>query len=305
MRCFLSLWLMFLEVTVCNPSAPFFRSSKTATSATPPAMSGKGELSNQQLQTAQTAAFQQAGVQALYSAGQSQWFEEQRNKKRGPPSTLGITSSGLTTPQEQQAEEDTEMRVDSAAASTGVPQAGEAPKPLLQGFEIEAAAAYELTAIQAGVDVQNQEQYQQWAQGPITTRQVLDTIRAYHTGVIRTEMRQLVFQIEGVVKKLNDAILRQHDNLRWLTTESRQEQKRACALQVLLNGFDTSMPAEERLFMINWMFEQVDYFRSYLKFRGFNVDNTESSYVFSECSAGRPGYSSKWCGSQPHHDHYF
>ena len=180
------------------------------------------------------------------------------------------------------------MRDAAPAASSAGAQASEDTKPLLQVFEIEAAAAYELTAIQAGVDVQNKEQYQQWAQGQITTRQqVLDTIRAYHTGVIRTEMRQLVFQIEGVVKKLNDAVLRQHDNLRWLTTESRQEQKRMCALQVLLNGFDTQMPAEERLFMINWIFEQIDYFRSYLKLRGFNLDNPESSYVFLCCRETR------------------
>ena len=114
------------------------------------------------------------------------------SKKRGPPSTLGITSSGLTTPQEHQEQDDTEMRDAAPAASSAGAQASEDTKPLLQVFEIEAAAAYELTAIQAGVDVQNKEQYQQWAQGQITTRQqVLDTIRAYHTGVIRTEMRQL------------------------------------------------------------------------------------------------------------------
>ena len=286
---FFNLWFLIVEVFGYNPSAPFFRSSEEALPATPPAMAGKGELSTQQLQAAQATAFQQAGVEALYSAGQTQWFEDQRSKKRGPPSTLGITSSGLTTPQEHQEQDDTEMRDAAPAASSAGAQASEDTKPLLQVFEIEAAAAYELTAIQAGVDVQNKEKYQQWAQGQITTsQQVLDTIRAYHTGVIRTEMRQLVFQIEGVVKKLNDAVLRQHDNLRWLTTESRQEQKRVCALQVLLNGFDTQMPAEERLFMINWMFEQIDYFRSYLKLRGFNLENPESSYVFLNVLQGDP-----------------
>ena len=211
-------------------------------------------------------------------------------RKEDPPSTLGITSSGLATPQEAVETEDTEMNDATPAANRmEAPQAEASSKQLLQGFEIDASAAFELTAIQAGVDARNQEAFRQWSQAQITTRQeVLDTIRAYHTGVIRTEMQQLVFQIEGVVKKLNDAILRQHDNLRWLTTESRQEQKKVCGLQVLLNGFDPAMNPEERLFMICWMFEQIDYFRNYLKMRAFNVDNADSNYVFLNVLQGDP-----------------
>ena len=113
---------------------------------------------------------------------------------------------------------------------------------------------------------------QAWLQGPITTRQeVLETVRAYHTGVIRTEIQQMVMQVERVVKGLNDRILRQHDHLRWLTTDSRMDQKKLCGVQVLLNGFDSKIGPEERLFMISWMFEPVEYFRSYLKLRDYNT----------------------------------
>ena len=82
---FFNLWFLIVEVSGYNPSAPFFRSSKEALPATPPAMAGKGELSTQQLQAAQATAFQQAGVEALYSAGQTQWFEDQPAKSVALP----------------------------------------------------------------------------------------------------------------------------------------------------------------------------------------------------------------------------
>ena len=91
-----------------------------------------------------------------------------------------------------------------------------------------------------------------------------------------------------MVKGLNDRILRQHDHLRWLTTESRMDQKKLCGVQVLLNGFDSKMGPEERLFMISWMFEQVEYFRSYLKLRDYNTESPTANYVFLNVLQSEP-----------------
>ena len=156
---------------------------------------------------------------------------------------------------------------------TEAPMAGAAQQTLIQPFHIDQPTSYELTAMQAGVDARDPQQMETWLQGPITTRQeLLETVRAYHTSVIRTKMRQMVMQVEMMVQSLNDRLLRQHDHLRWLTTESRMDQKKLCGLQVLLNGFDTKMTPAERLYMISWMFEQVDYFRSYLWTRGYDTE---------------------------------
>ena len=161
------------------------------------------------------------------------------------------------------------------ATRTEAPAGGSTQDRLIQPFDVDQPTSYELTAIQAGVDARDPGQMQAWLQGPITTRQeVLETVRAYHTGVIRTEIQQMVMQVETVVKGLNDRILRQHDHLRWLTTGSRMDQKKLCGVQVLLNRFDTKMGPE------GWMFEQVEYFRSYLKLRDYNTESPTANYVF-------------------------
>ena len=284
-----------------NTSASFVEGGHRAILATPPAvMSAPSEIPSHQLMASQQAAFHQAGVSALYETKHQSWFEEQRARKRGPPSTYGITSSGLTTPHAEGGED---MQVDSgeAAPRTEAPATGSAQtQPLLQPFEVDQNTSIELTAIQQGVNIQDKAQMDQWLQAPITTRQqVLETVRAYHTGVIRTEMQQLVMQVESVVKGLNDRILRQRDHLRWLTSESRADQKRICGLQVLLNGFDNKMNPEERLYMICWMFEQVEFFRSYLKLRAYDTEGVNANYVFLnilQCDPATPpsgdGYSS-------------
>ena len=164
---------------------------------------------------------------------------------------------------------------------TEAPMAGAAQQTLIQPFDIDQPTSYDLTAMQAGVDARDPQQMETWLQGPTTTRQeMLEAVRAYHTGVIRTEMRQMVMQVETVVQSLNDRLLRQHDHLRWLTTESRMDQKKLRGLQVLLNGFDTKMTPEERLYMISWMFEQVDYFHSYLRMRGYDTEAEDANYVY-------------------------
>ena len=175
------------------------------------------------------------------------------------------------------------------ATRTEAPAGGSTQDRLIQPFDVDQPASYELTAIQAGVDARDPAQMQTWLQGPITTRQeVLETVRAYHTGVIRTEIQQMVMQVETVVKGLNDRLLRQHEHLRWLTTESRMDQKKLCGVQVLLNGFDAKMGPEERLYMISWMFEQVEYFPSYLKLLAYDTESPTANYVFLNVLQSEP-----------------
>ena len=132
--------ILFNEV-VClygKTSASFLGGGSRAILATPPAvMSAPSEIPSHQLMATQQAAFHQAGVSALYETKHQSWFEEQRARKRGPPSTYGITSSGLTTPQAEGGED---MQVDSgeAAPRTEAPATGSAQaQPLLQPFEVD------------------------------------------------------------------------------------------------------------------------------------------------------------------------
>ena len=193
------------------------------------AMSEQQELTAQQLQQSAATAWVQTGAQALYATTQQQWFEQNRSRKRGPLSTHGISSSGLTTPAEHT--EDTEM---AGAETTPPPQpAQEQPHNLIQPLGVEKDAAYSITASQMGVNAQDPQSYSSWMQARLTTRQeVLDTIRACHTTVIRSEIQNVVLQVEGIIKQLDDKLLRTHDNLQWLASESRQDQKKLSALQV-------------------------------------------------------------------------
>ena len=109
-----------------------------ATPLDPMAASGS-EIPGQQLQEAQQTAFHQAGVAALYQTKQQSWFEEQHVKKRGPPSTVGITSSGLTTPQE-------DVHMENAEATrTEAPAGGSTQDRLIQPFDVDQPTSYELT----------------------------------------------------------------------------------------------------------------------------------------------------------------
>ena len=190
------------------------------------AMSEPSELTAQQLQQSASAAWAQTGAQALYATTQQQWFEQNRTRKCGPPSTHGISRSGLTTPAEHT--EDTEMA--GAETTPQPPQSQEQPQSLIQPLGVEKDAAYAITASQMGVNAQDPQSYSSWMQTKITTlttrQEVLDTIRAYHTTVIRSEIQNVVLQVEGIIKQLGDKLLRTHDNLQWLASELRQDQKK-------------------------------------------------------------------------------
>ena len=255
------------------------------------------ELSAQQLRVSAATAWETTGAGALYATSQREWFEANRNRKRGPPSTHGISSSGLTTPAEPQEGEDAEM----AGCETTPPPAQQAASGsgnLIQPLGVEKDAAYSITASQMGVNVQDPSSYSSWMQQRVSTRQeVLDTIRAYHTTVIRSEIQNVVLQVEGIIKQLDDKVLRTHDNLQWLASECRQDQKKLSGVQVITTGWSPDMSPEDRLFMLCWMFEQVEYFRTYLQHRAYKLEGTDTPYVWLnilQCDPATPSAGEKF-----------
>ena len=228
--------------------------------------------------------------QPVFSAVQNLWFESRRVGKRGPPSTAGFSSTGLTTPPGG-AEAHGDAPMSDAAAGSADPVT-----PLFQPLHYDDASSVALTAAQTGVDVNNKEALENWLDEPVGTRRaVLETVRAYHVGVIRGEMYNLIAQVEGVIKSLDDRLLQQQQDLHWLTSECRTEQKRVSGLQVLLTGWDPKMTPEERHFMINWMMQQVEFFRAWLGRRG--VKDFKPEHVFYnvlQADPATPPSGSQW-----------
>ena len=203
-----------------------------------------------------------------FSASQTLWFEQRRALKRGPPTPA---VSAAATPH-------TDASMGGAEASSTPTQSPE--QSLFQPVTVDADLAYSMTAAQSGVDINNPNKIQQWLQQPVPTRaEVLQTVRAYHIGVIRPELYNFVAQIEAVISALDDRVLRQNVNLQWMQSENRQMQKQASGLMVLLTGFDSESSPSDRLYMINWMLQQVDHIRAFLNQRGYQGDNYDLYYL--------------------------
>ena len=226
----------------------------------------------------------------VYAASQSLWFSTRRAQKRGPPSTAGFSSTGLDTPME-----DVTTEAGGAEASSATPPPA-ATTRLFQPVPFDDEASVALTAAESGVNANDPGAVQQWLDAPVTTRRdVFQTVRAYHTSVIRNEMYNLVTQVESVIRNLDDRIIRQQADLTWLTSECRAEQKRQSGLQVLLTGWDPDMSPEDRHFMICWMMQQVEFFRVWLQRRG--VQDTDPEHVFYhvlQVDPATPPSGSRW-----------
>ena len=243
-------------------SSCLFRLSRVLTVAllatTPSAMSEQEQRQRElQIAVSQYRNQQNETRTNVYSAARDLWFNQRR--KRAPPTPA---SSSLATPQEDQ-----EMGEPEAAALATPHQEVGLP------ITLDANAALTATAAHATVDVKNPQALQQWLDEPVgTRRQVLDTVSQYHAGVIRTEMYNLMTQVVSVVKRLDNRLLRQQDNLQWLTTE----QKKASGLRILLIGWDPTMSPEDRHVVVAWMFQQVQFIRTWSEHRGFtNLDQDQ------------------------------
>ena len=81
-------------------------------------------------------------------------------------------------------------------------------------------------------------------QAPVTTRQdVLQTLRNYHAAVIRPEVYHMIAQVENIIGKLDDRMLKLQDDMSWLASENRAAQKREAGLIVVLSKDGTSSRA--------------------------------------------------------------
>ena len=118
---------------------------------------------------------------------------------------------------------------------------------LFHATNLDTNTALTVTAAHAGIDVNNPQALQQWLDELVgSRRQALDSVRLYHTGVIRTEMYNLITQVEPVVVKR------------------------------LVTGWDPTMSSEDRHFMQSWLFQQVQFIRTWCEHRGLtNLDQDQ------------------------------
>ncbi|CAE7421778.1 unnamed protein product [Symbiodinium natans] len=95
---------------------------------------------------------------------------------------------------------------------------------------------------------------------------------------------------------LDDRLLRQSKELAWMASENRALQKQSAALMVILTGWDTSMSPSERLFMVNWMLEQITHVQAFLQQRGWANFDGEYKYlnVLSADPSTPPAGAQKW-----------
>ena len=213
-------WFIFCRI--------FLRLSQVeALLATTP--SGAMSVNEQAMEVARQANHQysqQAVVvgQPAYQAAQQMFWEQRR--KRGPP-TPAFSSTGLATPAAETAAGAAERAepntVPPPPQSTTTPGTG-----LFQPVVLDTDVAYQTTANSMGVDVRDQTAMENWLGETITTRvQVLQTIRHYHTAVIRPELYNLINQVETTLLNFDDRLLRQNRELQWLCSDNRAEQRRA------------------------------------------------------------------------------
>ena len=203
----------------------------------------------------------------LHGSMAEQWSVARRATKRGPPSTPAASSAA--TPRGELADSDAKM-TDGPASSTD--------RPLFNPVAMDTDSAYQLTAAEYGVDINNQAAMKTWMGAPIPNRaELLATLRAYHTAVIRPELYNLIAQVEAAFQCMDDRLFQQSRELHWMAAENRQSQKAQSALTVITSGWDPSMSPDDRLYQLNWMISQVDSIRSFLQMRG--LLGTDQSYA--------------------------
>ncbi|CAE7246061.1 unnamed protein product [Symbiodinium natans] len=224
-----------------------------------------------------------------YAASQQLFFEQRRVAKRGPP-TPAFSSTGLATPTG-------DTFGPTAPTASGSTPPAKQDTGLFQPMHYQQETAFVATAHSAGVNANNPTDMALWMKETISTRaQVLDTIRHYHTAVIRPELYNLINQVEAALVSLDDRLLRQSKELAWMASENRALQKQSAALMVILTGWDTSMSPSERLFMVNWMLEQITHVQAFLQQRGWANFDGEYKYlnVLSADPSTPPAGAQKW-----------
>ena len=241
------------------------------------AMSGRDSGLGAELSQAyrRLEAQRQATQHDVYSAGQDMWFDARRAAKRGPPSTLASTVQSHATPPSDQVMEAAERDAIVEEGVRDLPTERRTPSSLFQPMPIETDVAYQMTAAQRGVDINDVGAMQAYMATPLLTRsEVLQTIRDYHIGVLRPEIFNLITQVENVIGKLDDKILKTQESLQWLASDNRQQQKKESAMLVVTSGWDKTLAPTDRLFQINWMLEQLEYIKQFIHQRVYNASDS-------------------------------
>ena len=240
--------------TQSNPTCAFYTKSKAAMN------------SDLQLAMKQLAAERQSqdAIPAHYAL-QQQWFEHRASRKRAAPTPQ---ETPIGTPHPEMVDETMEPPPSQAVT---------APMSLFQPIVIQEEAAAGLTAASAAeIDPQDVQAVKQYFSQAVASRaEVFQIVRGYHLGVIRPELYNLVVQVESVVQGLDDRLLRQQQDTSWLLQDSRQAQKQACGLQLLLSGFENKMTPNDRLYQIDWMLSQVAIVRNFVEMRGWAPDKID------------------------------
>ena len=181
-----------------------------------------------------------------YELSQELYFQRQSRLKRGPPSPV---ASQATTPQE-------------AALFTGSGASGSAQAPDEPSFVhpvlLTEAPVIQTVAAEFGVDVNDDKAVDRWLTTPIkTNRDVLDLVRAHHVKVARPETMMMIAQLEHALKKIGDQVFHTQQELHFMASDNRQQQKNAAGLMLVTTGWPQGLKPEQRIFMIGWFLQNT------------------------------------------------
>ena len=161
--------------------------------------------------------------------------------------------SGLQTPAQRE-----------TATPTGPPPGnfGQLPEgtehtALVRPMEMTDQHAYTATLQALGADPNKPETLEAAAMVEVkTVKDVINIIGCYHKCVVRPEMYHICAQVDAALLNVADKVDLVSQNLDWLTSENRREQKQKSTLMLVLQGFPPEMSPARRRYIIIWMMQQ-------------------------------------------------
>ena len=198
----------------------------------------------------------QQASQLEYELSQQLYFERHSRQKRGPPSPV---VSQATTPQEGSFTGSAARATDTAASSDSFVQ------PVL----LNETPVVQTVAAEFGVDVNDQQALERWMATPIkTNRDVLELVRAHHVKVARPEAMMMIAQLEQALKKVGDQVFHTQQELHFMASDNRQQQKNAAGLMLVTTGWPQGMKPDQRVFMLGWFLQNTPEVVQWLVNRG-------------------------------------
>ena len=169
-----------------------------------------------------------------YELSQQLYFQRQSRLKRGPPSPV---ASQATTPQE--------AALFTGSGASGSAQASDEPS-FVQPVLLTETPVIQTVAAEFGVDVNDDKAVDRWLTTPIkTNRDVLDLVRAHHVKVARPETMMMIAQLEHALKKIGDQVFHTQQELHFMASDNRQQQKNAAGLMLVTTGWPQGLKPEQ------------------------------------------------------------